>query len=626
LTPPPPPPVELGTLIVSTLFSASAAASTFTVLGVTVSVAQVVGTVALTAANIVLGAALAPSAPRLDPQTAQQNLKQPIPPRRRYYGRVKIGGVYALYESKDGTAYDLFALCDGPIDAFEEYWLGDVSVSIDGSGNVTTAPYVHGGAYYVSLFPQSGTASQTAHTSLTAALSTVWTSAHRLRGVANVLMQCKSIAQKNFLTVYPNGIPAFRTVIRGAKVYDPRDGGQVEATPSTWTWSENAILAVRDYLTHADGYGLATSLVANETWTTAANIADENITLKSGGTEKRYRIAAGYDLFEPRGQTLRRLLSASDASLYLRPSDGTVGIFAGKWVAPTVTLGEKEILSYQMSRSSGRLRTANTIRARYTSPSHDYQAVDSEPWVDAADVSLRGELENTLDLSAVPSFAQCRRLQKIAAARANPSWSGTINTTLAGFEALDQRVITVQIPELSIDETFEVLKVTMNLETLTATIDIQSLPSAAYDWNAASEEGTAPPVPPASEASAQPTPANLTATSTLKDVGAGVVAPIIRVVCDAPTRSDLTLSVEWTRDGVTEWQIAAATPGVWVVETPPLAVGLYDVRAQFLAAGTAFPYATTIENVSVTNSRFLLLEDGASFLLLEDGASYLILE
>jgi predicted phage tail protein len=70
---------------------------------------------------------------------------------------------------------------------------------------------------------------------------------------------------------FPNGVPEVSAVIKGKKVYDPRN--------TTTAWSDNPALCVRDYLT-ATGYGLgeATANVNDTSFITAANICDETNT------------------------------------------------------------------------------------------------------------------------------------------------------------------------------------------------------------------------------------------------------------------------------------------------------------------------------------------------------------
>jgi hypothetical protein len=65
----------------------------------------------------------------------------------------------------------------------------------------------------------------------------------QLKGLAWTGMTCVQppIPVKQFQFYYPNGLPAIRTVVRGALLYDPRDGAT--------RWTRNPALIALDYLT-----------------------------------------------------------------------------------------------------------------------------------------------------------------------------------------------------------------------------------------------------------------------------------------------------------------------------------------------------------------------------------------
>ena len=80
---------------------------------------------------------------------------------------------------------------------------------------------------------------------------------------------------------FGGGIPPFAFVVRGKKVFDPRD--------SSTAWSENPALCVRDYVTNTT-YGLkATSSEVNDTtnlggFQSAANTCDSSGTVATATT------------------------------------------------------------------------------------------------------------------------------------------------------------------------------------------------------------------------------------------------------------------------------------------------------------------------------------------------------
>jgi hypothetical protein len=188
-----------------------------------VTVADAVGAVVLTAAVQVGSSLLAGGGGAgPTPEAQKANIRQPVAPRRKYYGTVKIGGVYAFRKAKDGVLYLIIMLGEGEFSAFVSHWLDDVEVTIDGSNDVNEAQFTSSGVKRAKLFPQIGSAGQAAHAAMTSAWSGVWTSNHRLRGIANTLLVLKTTPAADFTGVYPQGIPAYRAVCDTAKVWDPR--------------------------------------------------------------------------------------------------------------------------------------------------------------------------------------------------------------------------------------------------------------------------------------------------------------------------------------------------------------------------------------------------------------------
>jgi hypothetical protein len=288
---------------------------------------------------------------------------------------------------------------------------------------------------------------------------------------------------------------AYRQVQRGAKVRDLSSGAFTSAV-----WNDNAAQIIMDYLTHEDGLRLDDSWILNavDHWQQAINDCNENIPLDAGGNEDRYLIWGTYTFDERPADVLERMLAACDGYLFSTETGG-IGLKVGKWAAPTVTLDDSAIIAFSdIGRGRDILTTANTIRATFTYPDYDYRETDAQPWVDAADVTARGEYSTDREFLMVPSHTQCRRLMKIAAHRANPNWTGTFTTNLRGLAVLGERFINIDFPLLGINESFEVLGVQFLIEGTVLqglTINVASLSSAAYAWDENTEEGNPPVVP-----------------------------------------------------------------------------------------------------------------------------------
>jgi hypothetical protein len=91
-------------------------------------------------------------------------------------------------------------------------------------------------------------------------------------------------------------------------------------------------------------------------------------------------------------------------------------------------------------------------------------------------------------------------------AKSNPRWSGSIRTNFAGLDALNQAVINLSFDELdqpdgSFDGPFLINgKIGFLADRTGMTVSVSSIDPACYDWDAATEEQDAPPVPEDEEA------------------------------------------------------------------------------------------------------------------------------
>jgi len=432
-------------------------------------------------ANSVFG----PKAPK--PEDVQQSTRQPTQPRVRHYGRVKVSGPWVFAESKGGNFYKLLAIGVGPIDGIENYWVDDEGVNLDSTGDVTSGAV----AGHCNIQTRLGAATETSYSILTERFPE-WTTAHRGDGVASLCAIQRAVEDKDYLSTFPNGINTnYRLVLRGAIVTHPVTG--VDA------WNDNAAAVIRDYITHAEGMRLPASIIATPLaaagWAAAYNRAADIITTKEG-TEARYRLWGSYTLEERPADVVGRMLNCCDGRLVPTP-DGGLTLDIGQWAEPTVTLDNDSITGFsEVGRGRDILSTANTIRAKYLDPGQDYQAADADPWVDATDVSARGEIASDMEFPMAPSHSQARRLMKLAAFRANPTWVGTFQCNLKALAAFGERFVRVNLPALGINSVFEVQDFRFDIGEggilRGVTLQVQSMPEAAYQWNAAEEEGDAP--------------------------------------------------------------------------------------------------------------------------------------
>lgn len=545
-------------------------------------------------AGLVFGAQLllAPRQPK--PDDVQQSFRQPTPRRTALYGKGKLAGPWVFAAARAGVFHKVIALSSRPLTTIESYWIDDNEVTLNGSGWATSGKYVvgYGNNSAARIQTRLGAATETYYSDLETSIAE-WTSDHRGDGVASLYLTLQGLKAEDVAKIFPNGINTTpRVVAEGVAVYDPTDGGQAIGTPAGWAYTDTLACVVMDYLWHQDGMRLPVSLVSTAQalagWQQAVNDCRDAITLKAGGTEDRYRCWGAYGYDERPADVLRRFLAAGDARLKPTP-DGGLTLEVGKWAAPTVTLDEEAIVYWQdVRRGRSILETANTIYSQFTSPDHDFQATDADAWIDDDDVSERGEIPASPDFMCAPSHGQCRRLMKIAAHRANPEWVGTFICNLRGLAAFEERFINIDFPTLGIDGTFEIVKFDFIFgegSILQAVaISVQSMTSAAYAWDAASEEGTAPAIDRITATETEiPVPTGLDVVVTRITVG-GLLYPAAELSWDAPPSPTLTVEAQHKIDSSDAWLPVAVNNDETEAQTGILLDGGdYEFRIRFVS-------------------------------------------
>jgi hypothetical protein len=513
--------------------------------------------------------------PQPKPSDGQVIYKQPAGTRTRSYGRVKVGGLLVYANSAGGVLDRVIAMGSGEIDAVEQHWIDDNLVTL--SGNAVSSPSQYLGKCLIEF--RLGTDSPAPYSGLVTAWPALWTNDHLGKGIPSAWMEMFQVPSDHMSDVWPQyGSTLYRQVQRAAKVPDI-SGGALTAP----TWSDNAARVILDYLTHPDGLKLDPSWITNAAadWTTAIAVCNEDV-----GGEPRYRIWNTYRFDERPADILARYLQACDAAIFPTPDQG-LSIKVGKWSAPTVTIDGDAIIGFaEFGRGRDVLSTANTIRARYTSPDHDYLETDADPWVDDADVAARGEYAIDLDFFSSPSHSQTRRLMKLAAARANPVWVGKLDCNLRALPAMGERYVNVIIPELAISQTFEILGIQMVIVDGSVlrgiSIQIASLDASAYDWvtTRTADTGTPPAIPGAIVPSRTiPVPTGLAVTP---------LGTIARVTWDAPPDDFLNVDVQYKATAGTEWLAAPVVLGSTIAGTGPLVDGVeYEIQVRHRSTTTS---------------------------------------
>lgn len=556
-------------------------------IGLTPVIAGVVANLAIGAALLGISTIVSGGAQRPTTSTpqAQATLNQSTGPRIRGYGRAKLGGTRAFWDSRNGALHQIVMAHHGQIDAFEQFFVGDISVSRNDLGYVTNGPFSPSpGISYVLIQAQDGSPGQLANGVMLTDWPGIWTTEHRLRGIANWMVRFGSPAPEDYQAIFPEGYNTPVTCMcRLTRVWDPRTG--------ITAWSDNASLCILDYLTHADGYGRSIEDIDVPSFSAFADVCDQYVPLSNGGGELRYRLWGIYGLTDDPQDVLGKMRATCDAEFY-QTAEGKIAIRGGVWAPPTVTIRANDILGHSMEQGNNRFAAFNELKIIYTSSNHDFQSMEATSWENLEDQAERGVLSSALTLDMVPTATQARRLAKIHIAKANPQWKGTIVANLSALNALGERTIRLVLPELEIDDAFFVAGFSIRPDLAGVEISVMSIREAAYTWSTA-EEGASPPIPEDTRPDLTfPVPLNVTLSQSAK---------VITAVVDDPGRSDLALHGQVRAGAGSLWQ-EMSTSGLSASFGPvaPAVTTIYQVRARWRGPLETSGAWSDIEDISIS--------------------------
>ncbi|HYD26963.1 hypothetical protein [Brevundimonas sp.] len=469
-------------------------------------------------------ALMAPEVPKSE--AGKTALLQPMPARQYVLGQARVSGPYMLWESKK-RLYDVIAFADQELDSIGKLWLHDDEVTVDANNKVNRLPTGAYGGHGVWIFTRLGLPTETSYTvestlggsgevpvgptPFSELGADVWTEDHRLDGIASGCLICAPVEQDRFHRVFPNGYPVLQVEAK-AKHYDWRPEGVDEQDPdddATHLPSLNPIVLLANYLTtptetetRGDRFDRLI-LPQIQSWTTAADDCDDEIPLKAGGSEPRYRaVGVFYYASTHPVEVIARLLEACDGWM-AESGDGSWTVQAGVFREPTFTLVGKAEGGHirEIVHNTGRPseQAVNELAFSYNSLDHAYSMAPGDPWRDEADIAELGAvMTQSLPLGAVPSHGQGRRLCKRRMHRMTaPGW-GRCRTDLVGFNILGERLIKIAVEDGEWDAlqdiTVEVVgSPRIDFKNLAVEFDYVVIDIAAANaWDPETEEGEAP--------------------------------------------------------------------------------------------------------------------------------------
>jgi len=515
------------------------------------------GTYALAIAGLAYGSGLFTQKPEVPkPDDGSYNLKQNVPSRTYVLGTVKKGGDYIFLEERNGTAYHIMVWACHRIHGFLTHYTHDFAVGTDADGYVVTH-YASDGISYVRILSRVGLNAETAYADVVSVFPEIWSSACRGDGLASVMMSVATVAQENFLDIFPNQMPEHSAVGNGALLYDPRkdstqggSGSHRYDNPNTWEFSTNLALMRLWHLCHPVGGKMPYTAMHMPDWINAANVCDQNITNRSGGTEKRYHGGFWFRANNDPIEVGRIIDEAAELVVYER-SDGKVGVHAGEFVTPDVRLTADHIFSIRVDKNRRRSATTLAVRGRYVNTANDYNTEDAAIYgAPYGIVDDSTERTKTFENQAIQSHNHCQRKQKLTYIRANArKVSVAADYTADNLRLIAQRrFVTVHYPTRGLTEaTVEITSsVTIDLRNMRISFSGIIVTPSLYDFNAATEEGEPGELVVALPNDGVPAPVDFAASIQTEVVSGGSTAAFINATWDF-VASSLTYELEYDR-------------------------------------------------------------------------------
>ena len=280
-------------------------------------------------------------------------------------------------------------------------------------------------------------------------------------------------------------------------------------------------------------------------------------------TEPTYACGGVWNADEPEKDTVKKFLDAMDGWMQRRGLDGAVIIRCGHFIAPTVTIGPDEIISYTWDEYASSGKVINELLPAFVAAAWDYTQVDTTI-VDRTDDQLVNGISNQ---AFKPDFVQSNgQVLRLANRRADQLLSPVQSLTLkrSGLRATGERFINVNFGADLPAVTVEVCgRATIKNNGMQVVLPVRQVDPATIDaYDCYTQEGSGP------AASAPAITGNLGLSPPTVDgavtytapIGSGASTPtgeFLQVTVAPPaaqaTRTDLTWQVQWQVSGDTSW-------------------------------------------------------------------------
>ncbi len=361
----------------------------------------------------------------------------------------------------------------------------DLRLAIDGSTVQTPfSTIAEGSTKHLEYAHFLGSSAQTVDTRLNTLFPAAWPTTSKGAGIAYSRFEMWFNPD-----IYGGGVPQVQALIKGAKVFDPRD--------STVKFSNNPALCIRDYLTSTI-YGLAVP-VANlddQSFIDMANYYDETVNIPGLGTGPRYTCDGVLDTNRSVVENLAKLCSSARAQVINQGNKWRL-ITRRQRTVSGIKLDADNTMEGSWNYVLPGSEVPNFCRATFVDPNQQYQT-DTVEWPDTSQANVYltqdGGYESRIemDLPFTPSRARAQQLAMTTLKEARAGMAATCVLTEGAMSV--QIGDLVQVTQESpgwVDKKFDVLALLLQPDSTVQAI-LASYDPTAYDLDT-QVTPTAPP-------------------------------------------------------------------------------------------------------------------------------------
>lgn len=424
---------------------------------------------------------------------------------------------------------------------------------------------------HVRVTKHLGSPSDPADANLVAELPGQWNANCVLRGFTYTVVRL-NLNQAEF----QGGLPSIEVVLRGKRLYDPRSGNTY--------WTQNPALVIRDYLI-SEICGVPLADINASRLITAANVCDEIINVG-----KRYTFNGTVTGDETKAEVLEKMAQSMAGGIV--PTSWE--IYAGKYVAPVMTLDQSDIVgAIAITPGISDADLFNGVRGQYISTETLYVATDFVPYQNSAFVAIDGrELWTDITFPYTDSVQRVHNLCRIFAEDQRNAYTVKATFSLKAWRLhVGERV---QLNSTTFGWENKVFRVTDKKYAPDSGVELTLKEDAASIWDEANQV-----VPDATPNTNLPNPfaiaplQNITCqsgTNVLLMLSSGDIISRILVTWPPVTTQAVIdnglIEVEWQKVGDTVWQKITVNGG----DTQAYLQGVDDGFFYSVRARTVNPY------------------------------------